>query len=591
MKLLRTDVMIFIFIFIITIIFISFLTIIKPNTTPLTINKSPLPQVNPGYVKNSNPQVLSSCKTLLSCDPDQPQDFCNKQCQNENDQINYECKRISTDPNDINYLNIYYNGTKVPTGNWCLPKFQDNIVCNSYTDSFIWADYAGMQEWACKQSYPQFFYNEVYLGCKDFSEPGKNDTVSTIVSKQQNNKLVSVTDKKVFDPINDPNFGIEWGNSGPFDKDDKGNNLFECGCERVDTFDEAGNSAEGITFKLPGDPYNCHLNPCMAGGIFLKNKNNEIETGLEFSGKNGEPVCNCDNLTNFALKGDSTDSTLNNISSGVGGHVFAKSKYDNKCKDATVTCSNGFDIKSLDSKVWDKDNNICMCNQKDGYFAVHCRSKLVDNYIEDPANKNDPNLENMKKWVKCNDYNYNMLGSECRYGCDDANNPCAKKEQCHIRDNKVYCDCPRPDIFDTDQEKYCPNKINGYTQFGQGSISAVDLPYQDETGVIDYTNKYVKIDTDKVQTLNADCKIDCIPSGQICGTTYSLLNAQFDRLLSEDFKSCTLEGGCTRNGVFGGSCCSGKVKQEKGKPDYKYGVTDIDFPSLKDNGLYYYTCE
>jgi hypothetical protein len=397
MKLINTHIIIFIVVFLLTIAITSFFYFVAPENPP-KVNINPLPNLDPGYITNSNPQDKSSCQSLLACDPSN--DTCDK-CGND-----YKCITVSSDPASKDfYGNMFFNGIKVTDGNWCLPdiRLPEGTICNKFVDKYVWGDYEGVQKWDCIREYPQFFIDGKYLACKDFSTKGKNETLFDFLNRMKDNKLLRKSDGKVFDPFSST-FYSDWGGNVPslYEKDKDGKNVFGCSCNLIQTEPDIANNVPSMvasTISLPEDPFNCHINPCYQyGEVFQGSEPNTYVNAWD----SAQLKCNCD-VYNKAVSKDGTD-------------IFVQSNVTGTCFDANTECNTVLG--------WDTQNNRCKCDNKS--ISEICNSSTYSR----------PGVKNCEQEHK--------LGSYCYDICSSNNNPC-NGGICNVVNNEVVCTCPTPD--------------------------------------------------------------------------------------------------------------------------------------------------
>ena len=461
MKVINSHIVIFILVLIITIVVVSFYYLVKPEN-PMVVNVNPIPKVDPGNIPNINPQTNSNCKTLLDCSG-KDANFCNTSCQDIN-KINYTCQVINNDPNSNNYIGaVYYNGKKVPNGQWCLPSFQNSEYCNQYVGKRVWSDYVGDQSWQCVNEYPQFFDAQEYLGCKDFSDQTINDNAQTVIGRQAGNKLgVKNSDGTItyYDPLTDSDFFKKWETTSPFEKN------IQCQCGPITN----KNGIQANSVQLPNDPYNCHLDPCTDGGVLEYGPGSSAWDPLQ-------QTCNCDLINNASCKTidqsysysltkmcciDSTGECAKG-NTNLGNYIYVKSPFDNRCKNASVICSVGV----VYNNPWDSINQRCNCDEANGYGSVLCNSNVVSR----------PGYPN------CNDMQ-NALGSECQQLCQSGTNVCLRGN-CTVVNNNQVCNCPIPLVNnDTSCSSKNLNNVTSYTgkDCSQQCIGAGNICSQGWTG-------------------------------------------------------------------------------------------------------------
>ncbi len=242
-----------------TVIFVGILIIsiymsISPEkSTPY--NFSPFPKIAPTALPDPDRPTDNCFNNLTACDQNGQCSACSLD--------NYECKTVTEDQAKAKLFHI--NGINVPAGNWCLPKDLNPRPCNTYTGRYMWVydpGYCGSvipgqtQCWKCECLYPSLF-GDPTTGCTT-KLACQNDSPKSNSITQSDNNLVSTScalsslKNKTWDPTqNQDNSLFEYT---PYDQDKNGNPWFTCACNAVE---------KGQYFaQLPGDPYNCHLEPC-----------------------------------------------------------------------------------------------------------------------------------------------------------------------------------------------------------------------------------------------------------------------------------------------------------------------------------------
>lgn len=378
----------FLFILFIVLILIIFYELIKPeNSRPF--NFIPFPNIEPKYLPDA--QTASNCFTKLTpCDAQGKCSTCGEE--------NYECINVDIDSS------YTFNNIKVPKGQWCLPKKNNNKVCNLYTGRWTWVndpDYCqtSNQCWKCICLYPELYENSengcmTKLACYNTSlDPNVDQSKNYLVGTKY-----GPYEGKKWDPINsdDPVIRVN-----PYSVDKNGNPFFECSCN-------PGNNPDKPFIKLPNDPYSCHIDPCWK-------LNNYAYAGATCDTNTNDCKCECDKHGGYIIP-DNDNLKLKNL-----------------CFLPESACGTG--------GTWNDDTNACNCPI--GYNRK-CKSNYAN--IVDTPTCNNP---------------LNPVGEECINPCEP--NPCKNNAKCEVRGQDYDCICP-----DIDPPwRYCKSgdKSNRCTDF------------------------------------------------------------------------------------------------------------------------------
>jgi hypothetical protein len=277
MKLLNTNIWVFIIVLVITTILSLFYILVKPDKAPL-YNVSPFPDIYPTGIPPATTIVNMKCKKQpRACATTEE---CSKFCGD-----NYECTPVNQGEQ------VFVNGVMLQPGNWCLPKKKE-FGCGTYTGRAVWStDESGKEAWDCVCLYPELFGGDECikpLACVD-----------VLADVSQTDNVLQDKQGRKWDPSL-PNFFPPDGKS-PYAFD--GNEpMFTCNCN------QNKNIPDQFKFvQLPNDPYKCHLAPCSDDHVAIAwNPNTK--------------TCDCEKLSGKA-------------------DVYAKSNIDGKCRKQVCTLS------------------------------------------------------------------------------------------------------------------------------------------------------------------------------------------------------------------------------------------------------------
>lgn len=191
---------------------------VRPVVSGQNRNFIPLPKTFPD---DSPTKATYSCETLSKCN--------NGSCAHCDP--SYRCTEIA--PGE----QVYFEGEKVPPGQWCLPPGKTEVACGPATGRAVYDLEGG---WKCVCLYPDVYGGKdctVPLACKVPDAPEDID--------QSGNVLINRETGAVYD--------ITSTSTTPYDTDALGRPLYVCRCD---------SSKTKKFVRLPNDPYRCHLDPC-----------------------------------------------------------------------------------------------------------------------------------------------------------------------------------------------------------------------------------------------------------------------------------------------------------------------------------------
>lgn len=342
-----------IFIFVAAVILgalvISVLMVISPEKS-MQFNFDPFPKIAPSSLPDPNRQRDQCWDSLTPCTPGGDNE-CSACSAGE-----YECVTVGPPGG-----HRHFNGINVPEGNWCLPKDKNPAgkICNEYTGRYMWVfdpEYCSQiapgstQCWKCECLYPNLF-SDPARGCTS-SIACQNDSVNSNTLSQPGNKLQATKcalesiQSCSWDPTSEQKSCEDTAlyQYTPYDQDKNGFPWFTCKCPN-----SAGNQ---FFHQLPGDPYNCHLDPCYSS---LKNITPGLDNCTDNCGAPTSCTCSCEH-TNVAL-----------VPPEVGGI------YEGTCVLVENSCA---------QFGYDKQSKNCTCPSP--YWPQQCRSPNTGANMDKP---------------------------------------------------------------------------------------------------------------------------------------------------------------------------------------------------------------
>ena len=360
LKFLKMPMFAFFLIMIFVLICIIIYKILGPEP-PGSWNYVPFPSMSPKDLPDANSSQKTCYTNLTACDGPGICSTCGEE--------NFECVDVLTDTQYV------LNNIKVPKGNWCLPKKQEQS-CGTYTGKWVWSSGncpdGKSQCWKCECLYPDLYGGDdcmVQKACLNHSPHAKT-------SDQTNNILTGTTDGHYpgvkWDPVNlDPQDNTVL-TVNPYTSTVDGKPWFKCNCDK-----------SYININLPGDPYSCHVDPCW-----------EYD-GYTFSGA----ICDDNNCT--------CNCTEN------GGFNVLDGFYKDRCISNVSVCTNG----TIDSSTQE-------CNCSGIYTQQKCISTNFSRTGQEPPARctsttgciGDTVCDINTGWCKCSD-DKNPIGDECLQKC------------------------------------------------------------------------------------------------------------------------------------------------------------------------------
>jgi len=376
LKFFSRDFFIYISLFILVVLLLSFYNMIIPEKT-VQYNFDPFPRETPSSLPDPAGKLDGCWNTLTACDSSGECSAC--------DISKYECKNVTKD-------GMYsFNGINVPKGKWCLRKDDNpNPQCNSVTGRWIWSfdpDYCGnlglgTQCWKCHCLYPNLFTG-AETGCTT-QIACQNDSIrSQSIGELQSGNILQPTECApesikgcTWSPDNNDQRCANLKELTPYDSDENGNPLFTCSC--------GDRKTSQFFASLPGDPYNCHLEPCSK---YMNSTMSSLTCTKNNCGNSQDCSCSCPQNFAKSPSGDFQDTCVL-ISSSCGQFGY------------------------------DSDSQKCTCGEG-LYWERTCRSELTG------VNQDKPYLPICK-------YPENALGSECY-------NPCEEMDECQHNAPCISC--------------------------------------------------------------------------------------------------------------------------------------------------------
>jgi len=397
----------------------------KSNTL---FNFDPLPTVAPydlpdSAMRGSTPQCLvtpTECNANGECAP--CADNGNVTCSNPDNNVVYELP----------------SGAKIPLDgkSYCIPTAATNMPCNRYTGKYVWTDSAELgQEWKCECLYPDLF-NNPQTGCTNQVACTNviNRDISNTLPKTKY-KLVDVDsldkgsdDHKslvIWDPLKGDTDVLK---NNPYSVKEDGSPRYVCACGIDAVVGIKDNETTPPYLRLPGDPYNCHVDSC-----------DELQGYQAHVMNDGTiPGCKDDNCDCLGANGQ--------CGTNPGTFVIKIGDKKGKCYSNDMACN-----EINDSSEMNKDFTKCVC-QKDSYQRM-CVSEFVSrDQIEEADEGGD--LETCVKDSDCLSSScdpsgvcrcqnpLNPIGTECVSMCYP-NNPCLNNTYCKPGNSgKTFsCDC------------------------------------------------------------------------------------------------------------------------------------------------------
>lgn len=290
---------------------------------------------------------------------------------------NFECVTVDSDDNYI------FNDTKVPPGDYCLPK-KNGTECNRYTGRWVWTSSEdGSQTWKCECLYPQLFGNDGDITDCTLKKACQNPLVDGSGNKLVGNSGKSIPENlrgKVWDPV-EGDADVLMVN--PYTTDNEGNPYFSCVCK-------CDSNSGKCTTTLPLSPYTCHIDQCWL---------NQQISGVSVD-PNGKVTCNC---------------RLG------GGKTIPDGNLAGTCFNPPTYCGEG--------GGWDPDKKMCIC--ANGKVPVRCGNDKYGLVGQKDINGNE---------IKCPG---NPLGRMCYDPCT-ALTPCLHGGSCRPKGIDYSCVCPPP---------------------------------------------------------------------------------------------------------------------------------------------------
>lgn len=315
--------------------------------------------------KNFNENFNDCSTTLHSCKDGQCIDC-----------PDFECVTVDS------YDNYIFNDTKVPPGDYCLPK-KNGTECNRYTGRWVWTSSKdGSQTWKCECLYPQLFGNDEDKGITDCTQKKAcqhpsvdGDNGNLVGNKGIPNKL----EGKIWDPVNgEGDADVLMVN--PYTTDNEGNPYFSCVCKCPLT-------------ALPLTPYACHLDQCWL---------NQKTPGVIIDPNNGKVTCDC-------LRGN-------------GGVNIPEGTLEGTCFMPSTYCVGG---------GWDPDKKMCRCTS--GKTSVKCGNDQYGLVGENDINGNE---------ILCPPGN--PVGRMCYDPCTALSSTCKNGSCTPIEEKDYKCKCTPP---------------------------------------------------------------------------------------------------------------------------------------------------
>jgi hypothetical protein len=475
------EIVIFIIVVIISILFISFYNIIKPEDT-LGYNFTPYAQFSPKDLpdNNLNAEEKSCWTTLTACDEYNQCPSCNS---------DFTCTQVDVDGQYI------FQNQSVPEGQWCLPE-NNSRLCNTYTGSWVWVDEPGYcsnldllienpgllkggrsnQCWKCMAKYPN-----LYVG----PDAGQKiqahaKIVATETAAKDTGGLIRTG--QVWDPnpdsedidseyLGSDNPDLDILRYSPY-KSVNGQPYFKYECDY------------GYS-NLPGDPFRCHPDLC-----YKKNPDSENEYGPIPLKKDpqGNYFCDCNQLSGFAEipDGDLKGKCFNPAKEGCASW----NPITKDCGECNVDCGGQFckQVKCKSDYINKDLTNNCKDNQNPiGYECqnicpnIRCQNGVTQLKIDGNDNCScncstiDPNV--LKQFIDLNTSyktstpNYSNWGFKdsdqtCQYPCAKSGE-IAKSELCTIAIPSGSVNCTiTANNFDGDT--LCCNGVSVDTDGGVG---------------------------------------------------------------------------------------------------------------------------
>ena len=407
LKFLKTHVFAFFFVMIIALILIILYKIIGIEK-PARYNYDAFPNISPKDLPDARSGQGSCFNKLTPCDGPGNCSKCGED--------SFECINVDYDGE---YM---LNNIKVPKGYWCLPKKQRDLQCGKYTGKWIWSSGGSCPDgktqcWKCECLYPDLFNGQacmVQQACINRSGLAANK------GNQDSNKLIGQEISGEWKGVKwDPNDTSNPDNPvlmvNPYTSDSvTGKPWFACSCST----DTNNNNLPYAT--LPGDPYNCHIDPCWEYDGYIKSGANCTDSSC---------TCNCKN----------------------GGITVPGGYYKDRCVSDTSICQeNG-------TGAWNVGAKKCNCNTTG--ISLDCKSDNYPRTEENPTTPCKTNDDCMGKtcdtttgWCQCTNPK-NPVGSECVNPC---NPTICNGGVCTVTTTLPYykCDCSKTTQITT---KDCDN--------------------------------------------------------------------------------------------------------------------------------------
>jgi hypothetical protein len=355
------NVFVFIAVVIISAVVVSIYMSIKPEkTTPF--NFAPFPKIAPTALPDPD-RLTDNCFTKLTpCDENGECSACSLD--------NYECKTVTKEQAKAKLYHI--NGMNVPEGKWCLPKDHNPRPCNSFTGRYLWVDdpaYCNSvtpgrsQCWKCECLYPSLF-GDPTTGCTT-KLACQNDSVFSNSVEQPENGLVgtncagAIARNKTWDPTKEQKEAGPLYQYTPYDQDKGGKPWFACKCNQ---------QVNGQFFaQLPGDPYNCHLEPCYKS-LGYKASGLQNCDGTRLCQKRDSCSCSCDSPNVAVSPSGKFANTCVLISQSCSSYGYDKMIKKCVCPSPTWerTCRNPNTGVNMDNE------ELPICKQPENALGSEC---------------------------------------------------------------------------------------------------------------------------------------------------------------------------------------------------------------------------
>ena len=356
-------------------------TVLAPEQTHF--NFSPFPTVSPKDLPDNKIAGNSCYDTLTQCDA---MGGCSK-CTSE-----FSCTRV--EEGGQRYV---FNNLPVPAGDFCLPSIsQDTGTCNVYTGQWLWTSGADKQKWECDCLYPS-----VYSGSDCGTQVAcQNQFIERFRPNAQSPQLLANSTLKSTADIPGTNIkkGTEWNPNAsgadaaevlkinPLSVLPDGSPMFACDCD--------SQNASGVdnfvpTLKLPNDPYNCHLDPCLTLQGNAYSAPNCLQSECKDKQEVTKPSCSCADVNQKAADPNTPASGL--------------------CFAPSLFCNLQYDDGTYHMGNYNSDTKKCNCADTSGTIFGTSRDCTTDPTKVTgtlPLCSVSTNLLGQECYSPCGDYSY-----------------------------------------------------------------------------------------------------------------------------------------------------------------------------------------